>query len=236
MNPVTVFNIREPREVPAYTVGEAAHYLGVPVSTMRSWFAGQTYSHDGKNRRFQAVIRPADSRALGLSFSNLVEAYVLTAIRRERKIGLPTIRKGLAYLTNKLGAPRPLLTEQFATRGKELYVELGQVINLSQNGQIEMANMIVAYLERVDRDAKGLPIKLFPFMRSQPPREQPRTVMIDPRVSFGRPVLAGTGIPTAVLAEQFKAGDQPKDLAKEYGADEQAVWDAIRCELDLKAA
>jgi hypothetical protein len=26
------------------------------------------------------------------------------------------------------------------------------------------------------------------------------------------------------------------DLAREYGADEQAVWDAIRCELDLQAA
>ena len=52
-------------------------------------------------------------------------------------------------------------------------------------------------------------------MRNQPPREQPRTVVIDPRVSFGRPVIAGTGIPTAVLAP------------------EEAVWDAIRCELDL---
>lgn len=233
---MTAFNIKDAREVAAYTVGEAAHYLGVPVSTMRSWFAGQKYIDRGKTKRFQAVIEPADPKALGLSFSNLVEAYVLTAIRRERKIGLPTIRKGLDYLTNKLGSPRPLLTAQFATKGKELYVELGQVINLSRNGQIEMADMIVAYLERVDRDAKGLPIKLYPFMRSQPLRDQPRTVVIDPRVSFGRPVLAGTAIPTAVLAEQFKAGDQPGDLAKEYGADEQAVWDAIRCELDLQAA
>ena len=26
------------------------------------------------------------------------------------------------------------------------------------------------------------------------------------------------------------------NLAKEYGADEEAVWDAIRCELELEAA
>ena len=43
-------------------------------------------------------------------------------------------------------------------------------------------------------------------------------------------------MPTAVLAEQFKAGDSVPELAKEYGASEEAVWDAIRCELDLKAA
>ena len=88
----------------------------------------------------------------------------------------------------------------------------------------------------MERDAKGVPIKLYPFMRSHPLREQPRSVVIDPRVSFGRPVVAGTGIPTVVLAEQFKAGDPVPELAKEYGASEEAAWDEVRCELDLKAA
>lgn len=220
----------DPREIPAYTVGEAAHYLGVPKSTMRSWFAGQ--------RGFRAVIRPADAKpALGLSFTNLVEAYVLTAIRRKHSIALPTIRRSLDYLVRKLGAKRPLLEKEFATNGVELFVDhLGEIINISRDGQVEIADLIRAYLERIDRDTKGLPIKLYPFMRTQAPREQPRTVVIDPRVSFGRPVIAGTGIPTAVLAEQFKAGDPVPMLAKEYGADEEAVWDAIRCELDLEAA
>ena len=234
---MTIFNTTDPRDIPAYSISEAAHYLGVPSSTLRSWFAGQTYSHQGVSRQFRAVIRPADPKRLGLSFSNLVEAYVLTAIRRKHHVGLQTTRRGLAFLTEKLGSKRPLLEEQFATGGAELFVErLGEIINLSRIGQVEMADMIRAYLERVERDAKGVPIKLYAFMRSQPLREQPRTVVIDPRVSFGRPVVAGTGIPTAVLAEQFKAGDPVPELAKEYGASEEAVWDAIRCELDLKAA
>lgn len=228
-SPVTAFDLTDPRDIPAYTVGEAAHYLGVPKSTMRAWFAGQ--------RGFRAVIKPAEPKGLGLSFSNLVEAYVLTAIRRKYKLSLPTIRRGLEYLVRKMDAKRPLIEQQFATNGVDLFVDhLGEVINISRDGQVEMADLIRAYLERVDRDGKGLPIKLYPFMRSQAPREQPRTVVIDPRVSFGRPVVAGTGIPTAVLAEQFKAGDTVPVLAKEYGADEEAVWDAIRCELELEAA
>ena len=227
----------DPREIPAYSMSEAAHYLGVPVSTLRSWFVGQTYAHRGERRQFHAVIRPADPKSKSLSFSNLVEAYVLTAIRRKHHIGLPTIRRGLAYLTEKFGSKRPLLEEQFATNRVDLFVErLSQIINISKNGQLEMADLIRAYLERIERDAKGLPIKLYPFMRSQPPREQPRTVVIDPRVSFGRPVIAGTGIPTAVLAERYKAGDRIHELARDYGAAEEAVEDAIRCELDLKAA
>lgn len=234
---MTTFNITDPRDIPAYSIPEAAHYLGVPASTLRSWFVGQPYSHGGKRKQFHAVISPADPKSRSLSFSNLVEAYVLTAIRRKHRIGLPTIRRGLDYLIKQLGSERPLLEEQFATHGTRLFVErLGEIINLSKPGQVEMADLLRAYLERVERDAKGLPIKLYPFMRSQPPRDQPRTVVIDPRVSFGRPVVAGTGIPTAVLAERFKAGDQVPALAKDYGASEEAVWDAIRCELDLKAA
>jgi uncharacterized protein (DUF433 family) len=229
MRDVTHPKALDAREIPAYTVGEAAHYLGVPKSTMRAWFAGQG--------AFRAVIKPADNRSLALSFSNLVEAYVLTAIRRKHNVPLPTIRRGLDFLVRKLDAKRPLIEQQFATNGVDLFVDhLGTVINISKDGQVEMAELIRAYLERIDRDAKGLPIKLYPFIRTQAPREQPKSVVIDPRVSFGRPVLAGTGIPTAVLAEQFKAGDSVPRLAKEYGADEEAVWDAIRCELELEAA
>ena len=158
---------------------------------------------------------------------------MLTAIRRKHHIGLPTIRRSINYLVKKLGSKRPLLEEQFATHGADLFVErVGQIINLSKNGQIEMADLIRAYLERVERDTKGVPIKLYPFMRSQP-REQPRTVVIDPRVSFGKPVVAGTGIPTAVLAEQFKAGDTVPVLAKDYGASEEAVWGAIQTDVGL---
>lgn len=235
---MTAFNsFSDRRDLPAYTPGEAARYVGVSESTLRSWFAGTTYSHRGETRRFQAVIRPAAARPLTLSFSNLIEAYVLTAIRRKHNIGLPTIRRALRFLGDKFDSRRPLLEEQFATRGAELFVErLGRIVNLSRHGQVEIAELIRVYLSRVERDAHGLPIKLYPFTGTQPAADQPRAVVIDPRISFGRPVLAGTGIPTAVLAEQFKANDQPRDLAREYGVSEEAVWDAIRCELDLQAA
>lgn len=229
--------IADRRELPAYTVGEAARYLAVSPSTLRAWFLGMPYSHAGQRRQFAAVIRPASSKPLALSFSNLVEAYVLSAIRRKHQISLPKIRKALAHLREKFDSRRPLLEEQFATHGAQLFVErLGKIINLSQHGQVEMAELIRVYLSRVERDPHGLPIKLYPFTGTQPGIDEPRSVVIDPAVGFGRPVLAGTAIPTAVLAEQFKAKDLPRDLAREYGVSEEAVWDAIRCELELQAA
>jgi hypothetical protein len=42
---------------PAYPFIEAAHYLNIPLSTLRAWCLGQGYREDGKTRRFQPIIR-----------------------------------------------------------------------------------------------------------------------------------------------------------------------------------
>ncbi|MEK7445961.1 MAG: DUF433 domain-containing protein, partial [candidate division NC10 bacterium] len=98
-----------------------------------------------------------------------------------------------------------------------------------------MREIVTAYLRRIERDIKGLPIRLYPFTRKREP-DEPRAVVIDPFVSFGRPVLAGTGIATAVLAERFKAGESVEDLAKDYGRSALDIQEALRCEIPLEAA
>ncbi len=60
--------------------------------------------------------------------------------------------------------------------------------------------------------------------------------MIDPEVQFGRPVLAGTGIPTLVIANRYKAGESITDLARDYDRPEAEIEEAIRYELELPTA
>ncbi len=86
------------------------------------------------------------------------------------------------------------------------------------------------YLERIDWARDGTPAKLFPFTRKRPPNG-PKPIVIDPTLAFGRPVLAGTGIATAVVAERFKAGESIRDLAKDYGRSNLEIEEAIRLEL-----
>ena len=96
--------------------------------------------------------------------------------------------------------------------------------------------VLQAHLHRIDRDFRGIPVRLYPFTRKRDLQEEPRTVVIDPHVSFGRPVLAGTGIPTAVIAERYKAGESMDDLAEDYGRRRLEIEEAIRCELSVEAA
>jgi uncharacterized protein (DUF433 family) len=64
-------------------------------------------------------------------------------------------------------------------------------------------------------------------------QREPKIISLDPRVRFGRPVIAGTSIPTAEIAERFRAGDDFSALADEYGRPQTEIEEAIRCELTL---
>lgn len=230
-------NIDVLRRTPAYSFGEAAHYLGLPVSTLRAWCLGQGYAYKGQSRRFRPLIKLDGKPTEGLSFLNLVEAHVLAGIRRAHGVPLPKVRTAVAFVADELGVDRPLAHVRFQTDGINLFVEeLGRLLNASQGGQMGMVDILQAYLRRVERDPAGVPIKLYPFTRNSSTAESPAPVEIDPRVSFGRPVLKGRGVPTAILADRFKAGDLIVDLAKDYDTSPQAIEEAIRCELDRRQA
>jgi len=222
---------------PAYPFIEAAHYLNVPLSTLRAWCLGQGYRSDGKTRRFQPLIRMDANDRRALSFLNLVEAHVLVAIRRQHHVPLPKVRQALAYVGKKLGTQRPLAESEFQTDGVDLFLDkLGSLINVTREGQTEMADVIRDHLRRIERDAQGIPVRLFLFTRKDQFRDQASPVVIDPQVAFGRPVLSGRSVPTAVLADRFKAGDTMTQLAEDYDTSTQNIEEALRCELERKAA
>jgi len=60
---------------------------------------------------------------------------------------------------------------------------------------------------------------------------------MDPRVELGRPVLKVSAVPTAVIADRYKAGESIADLAEDYGEEPLNIAEAVRCELQpAKAA
>ncbi|MGE0557344.1 MAG: DUF433 domain-containing protein [Burkholderiales bacterium] len=207
--------------MPVYTIVEAAGYLRLSKSMLRTWMLGQ--------KGVPSVINIADRSGRRLSFINLVEAFVLAGIHREHSIPLPKMRMAVACLRRKFKTKHPLAEKQFATDGVDLFVEkLGQHIGGAQHGQLRLREIILDRLKHVRRDPKGIPEKivLFPALGDAPVGD----VVIDPRLSFGRPVLDGFGLRTAMVAERFEAGEQVEELAKDYDVLPAVIENAIRCE------
>lgn len=237
---LTLYGGVDPREIPAYGVSEAAHYLKLPLGTLRSWIRGRGYPTRSGRRAFQPIITLPDKNLPWLSFMNLVEAHILDAVRYRHKVPLPNVRRAIGYLS-RCGHKHPLADLLLKTNGLDLFIdESGLLINVSREGQIEMREIIEAYLERVERDASGVAARLFPFLKRHPTHveREPKLVLIDPLISFGRPVMVASGIPTAIIAERFYAGDSVDELAEDYGRPKAEIEAAIRYQefIETKAA
>lgn len=220
-------------DVPAYPTSEVARILDLPPATVNAWCFGQSYrSPDGAAKKFQAVIRPADAKRRLLSFANLCELHVLSTIRRQHHIPLPKIRESMRYVRSKLGANTPLLDQQFLTNGIDLFVKhASQLLNVSKQGQEALRGDFELALARIERDQTGAPVRLFPFSRtSRTTEDQPRTIVIDPRLAFGRPIITSAAIPTEIIVDRFRAGDSVSEMAKDYGVSEKEIEEALRFE------
>ena len=221
----------DPRQLPCYPISEVAQYLAVPAATIRYWSVGR-----GSYEPLIAV--PSYAPTL-LSFLNLIELHVLAAIRRKHGVKMQSVRKAIRYLADRsrceLEARHPLISRELETDGLDLFIdEYGRLINISQEGQTVIREVVRAALSRVERGAEGIPVKLYPFTRKAI-EDAPAMIVIDPRLSAGRPVIAGTGLATQVIAERYKAGESVRELAYDYGCERAEIEEAIRCEVPLAA-
>ena len=221
----------DPRSFPSYTISEVAHYLAVPAATIRYWSAGR----DG----YDPLIEAPGRTPILLSFLNLTELHVLAAIRHKHKVKMPSIRRAIDYLAEHgdtdVDKRHPLISRALETDGLDLFIrEYGQLINISKSGQIALREIISGALHRIKRDPAGIPIRLFPYTRSAI-EETPAKITIDPAISAGRPVLAGTGLTTEFIAERYKEGESILELAQDYERAEVDIEEAIRCELKTAA-
>jgi len=70
---------------------------------------------------------------------------------------------------------------------------------VSQAGQLAMREVLGAHLRRPDFEPQGLAQRLYPFTRAGAHGglevDDPRFVVFDPGIAFGRLVIAGTGMP-----------------------------------------
>ena len=88
-----------------------------------------------------------------------------------------------------------------------------------------MRRLLAAYLARVERDDDALPFRLYPFCAEWSTTDKP--IVIDPRISFGRPTVAGSGVSTRALVQRIDAGETVEELAWDYGLEVSQIEDAV---------
>ncbi|OCQ95244.1 hypothetical protein AMR42_14150 [Limnothrix sp. PR1529] len=222
---------------PAYSVTDAARYLRIPVVTLRSWLKGRSYATQIGQQAFEPLIQRPDLALPQLSFTNLVEAHVLRIIRETHQVKLDKVRNALDYMSQQFDTAHPLVMRRFQTDGVDLFVDqVDRLVNVSRSGQLAMRETLKHLLTRIEWNAEGIANRFFPIIEWVPEPGTDKIIFLDPSIRFGKPVIAGQGVPTAAIVSLIDAGDSIDDVADEFDCSPAQVKAAIQFEAQNRAA
>jgi uncharacterized protein (DUF433 family) len=195
-------------------------------ATLRSWFLGRPYPTSRGTRHFTALLKPSHREPPTLSFANLIEAHVLRSLRTEHGVPLTAVRQALRYAEHELNIEHLLLREELRASGGELFLDrYGELVNLSASGQLAVRRVFEAHLARVEWGALRSAVRLYPFVFGESADTRP--IVIDPRISFGRPVVDRAFVSTRAILERIDAGESVRDVATDYEVTVEAVEEAV---------
>lgn len=216
--------MQDRRYNPNYSIPEVASYLQLQPETLRTWVLGRSYTtRKGEKRFSKPLIEIADKDKYALSFINLVEAHVLSAIRRIHRIPMHKIRPALQHLAQRYGVKHPLAECNLLTDGLDLFVEdFNQLVNLSNKGQLTLKTMLRDYLKRIERDHKGVPTRFYP-MPHLLGKEGSNLIVVDFNISFGRRIIDGTGVPVEAIVDRYEAGEDLESIAEDFELDQDTL-------------
>ena len=218
----------DPRNRAAYTVAEAARYVRIPPQTLRAWVVGQSYTEYSGRPPFRALITPPEERPLCLSFHNLVEAYTLRALRTTHNVSIAKAREALDFAEVTYRIDRLLLRPELRTSAGELFLKkYGELVNLNRSGQIAMKHMLKEHLNRIELDSVHIPTRFYLSVS--------RTIVIDHKIAFGRPIVSRRAISTAAIVDRLNAHESVQAIARDYGLTPDEVGEATVYEYEQAA-
>ena len=207
--------------LPAYQMSAAARYVGIHTNTVRAW-------HHSDN-----PVLPKHEQGKALNYLELVEVAFVAFFR---KVGLPMnrIRKARQYVADNLTAEYPLAEYGFKTEGMHILMEYDRLdhdanfeklVVASSGGQLAWSELLASEFAEFEYEYNLA-------MRWHPAGPESK-IIIDPRISFGVPVVSG--LPTWAIKGRFNARETPQEIADEFGIPIDDVFHALQFE-KLEAA
>ena len=222
-------------QIGIYTVAEASRLTRVSPPRIRRWLKGYEFRVKQGRHRSPAVwnsqLDPIN-HSMALGFLDLLEIRAVDAF-----VSAGVSWKDLRQIHEKgrrwLGTAHPFCTNQFATDGHTIFMELRELnhgVSLWDMRDVQRVfdRIIRPFLKNVEFDMEKVPRRWWP-------RGKNRQVALDPRRSFGHPIIFEEGISTKVLARSARANHSVDEVARWFQISPASVREAVDFEQALAA-
>jgi uncharacterized protein (DUF433 family) len=213
---------------PVYGFGQVDDVLGLRGGTARRWIDG----YERRGRPYPPVVRAEPTGDEVVTWGEFTETRLLAEFRNA---GVPMVRlrPAVVRLREVFETPYPLAlaSPYIDVRGRELVMEVQEETGLERalqlvvvrNDQLLLSESASRFVASADF---GVDSKIVERIR---PWSELDRVWLDPLRQFGVPAVRS--VPTAVIAEQFRAGDPIDFIAHAYELADEDVAQALRYEL-----
>ena len=226
-----------------YTLVDAARLIHSDRRTIQRWLYGYNYTGrkgKGRVRRHAGPLwapqyEADDFNEKVIGFQDLLE---LRVVREFVRHGVPLliVRRCLETAAQMFGANYPFTTRRFVTDGETIYQD-ALLAGAEEPEMLDLRTRQYAFREII-KDSLYTGIEYGNgFARRWYPEPRSRTIVIDPVVQFGHPVVEESGVPTASLYASYLAEDRNKAVvARLFEITPKQVESAVRFEEKLRQA
>jgi uncharacterized protein (DUF433 family) len=214
---------------PLYSFAEADRIARVTPNTSRRWLKGYSFWYDGEHRTMPPVTWTSETKD-AVTFVDLMEVATIDKLRK-KGFSFKQIRKINATARFYLRKPRPLVTETFKVKGRDIFVDegFGILVNVGYEAGMQAWDEILdPFLDTVEYEGE--------IVRRWWPLGKEFAVLVDPDYGFGLPVVEGVGVRTEIIAERYRAGDSIHEIAYDFDVTPKQIDDALQWEMPKKVA
>ena len=214
-----------------YSIPEANRLTGVPARTIRRWIEGYSYARSGEKFESTPLWHSSvfSESIPCIDFLDLIELRVVDAILKEG-VSLHAVRAALIKARELFQVDRPFSSSCFKTDGKSVFLEIQKdsddpkLIDLIKN-QYAINRVLEPSFKNIDFN-NTTASRWWPLSRKS-------SVILDPKLSFGAPVVNETFVPTAVLVNAVDQFGSVRAAAKWFDVSISSVNDALSFEKGL---
>ena len=225
---------------PMYSARMTSRLVGVSRDRVRRWVKGYDFSYQTTDRLHTVSKNPVIQReAKGDSpFSTFIEMVDLLFVRQflDHGVSLQKIRNALIEAQELIGH-KHFAYETFFTDGKNIFLQVknkdnaSAIMELLSEGQWVIASIIQELSSRLDfNEINQLANRWYPNGRDG-------LIVVDPRISFGKPTVLHRGIATSNIYDLYLGENESIDAVCHWmEIDRKEAEAAISFERNLLAA
>lgn len=196
-------NLINSLSAPAYTIALSSRLTGITRWSISRYLRGYDYKIDKKGdykRHKPPIINQSEEDSTYASFLDLIDLLFVKEFLK-RGFTLQYLRQALAEAKYYLGTPH-FARSEFYTSAAQIILKLpneGALLALMSGGQLAIPEIAKKLSQKLDFEgATG-----YGFAQRWYPNGKNGSIVIDPQISFGKPILAGYDISTSNIYDLY---------------------------------